>query len=79
MRFFAKENNKKTYSIMAKYIQILGYVLIIIGAILIALSMTMGWNNSNIINFGSVILIIAGIITYIFASKKILGEDINNK
>ena len=64
---------------MAKYIQILGYVLIIIGAILIALSMTMGWNNSNIINFGSVILIIAGIITYIFASKKILGEDINNK
>lgn len=64
---------------MAKYIQILGYVLIVIGAILIALSMTMGWNNSNIINFGSVILIIAGIITYIFASKKILGEDINNK
>lgn len=64
---------------MAKYIQILGYVLIIIGAILIALSMTMGWNNSNIINFGSVILIIAGIITYIFASKEILGEDINNK
>lgn len=64
---------------MAKYIQILGYVLIIIGAILIALSMTMGWNNSNIINFGSVILIIAGIITYIFASKKILGENINNK
>lgn len=64
---------------MAKYIQILGYVLIIIGAILIALSMTMGWNNSNIINFGSVILIIAGIITYIFASKNILGENINNK
>lgn len=64
---------------MAKYIQILGYVLIVIGAILIALSMTMGWNNSNIINFGSVILIIAGIITYIFASKNILGENINNK
>lgn len=64
---------------MAKNIQILGYVLIIIGAILIALSMTMGWNNSNAISFGSVALIIAGIITYIFASKKALSEEIDNK
>lgn len=64
---------------MAKNIQILGFVLIIIGAILIALSMTMGWNNSNALSFGSVAMIIAGIITYIYAGKKMLSEDIDKK
>ncbi len=64
---------------MAKKIQILGYVLIIIGAILISLSMTMGWNNSNATSFGSVALIIAGIITYIYAGKKITSEELEKK
>ena len=72
-----KEYNKITYSTMAKKIQLIGIVLVLIGAIIIALSMTLGWNNSNLLNFGSVLLVIAGLITYVYAGKQILGEDIN--
>ena len=61
---------------MAKKIQILGIILIVIGAILISLSMTMAWNNSNLISFGSVGLTILGIITYVYAGKKAIGDDI---
>ena len=62
---------------MAKKIQLIGIVLVLIGAIIIALSMTLGWNNGNLLNFGSVFLVIAGLITYVYAGKQILGEDIN--
>ena len=64
---------------MAKKIQIIGFLLIIIGAVLIALSMTMGWNNNNTISFGSVGLVIAGLITYVFAGKSLLDENIKKK
>ena len=64
---------------MAKYIQIIGFLLIIIGAILIALSMNMGWNNNNLISFGSVVLVIAGLITYVFAVKEVLSEKAKEK
>ena len=62
---------------MAKKIQLVGIALVLIGAIIIALSMTLGWNNSNLLNFGSVFLVIAGLITYIYAGKKVLGEEID--
>jgi uncharacterized membrane protein len=64
---------------MAKYIQIIGFLLIIIGAVLIALSMNMGWNNNNLISFGSVVLVIAGLITYVFAGKEVLSEKAKEK
>lgn len=64
---------------MAKKIQLIGFVLILIGAILISLSMTLAWNNYNAISFGSVALIIAGLITYIYAGKKEICDDIKNK
>ena len=61
---------------MAKKIQLLGLVLIIIGAVLISLSMTLTWNNYNAVSFGSVALIIAGLITYVYAGKKAISDDI---
>ena len=60
---------------MAKKIQIIGLVLILIGAVIISLSMTMAWNNYNAISFGAVALVIAGLITYIFAGKKAISEE----
>ena len=59
---------------MASKIKIAGIVVFIIGAILIILSHFLGWNNMNIVNLGSVALMIAGLITYIMASKKVLEE-----
>jgi membrane-bound ClpP family serine protease len=59
---------------MASKIKNLGLVLIIIGAILIILSHYLGWNNSNLVNMGSLAMIIAGLITYIIAGKKLLQE-----
>ena len=59
---------------MASKIKNLGLALIVIGAILNILSHYLGWNNINFVNLGSVVLIIAGIITYIIASKKLLQE-----
>lgn len=59
---------------MASKIKNLGLVLIIIGAILIILSHYLGWNNSNLVNMGSLAMIIAGLITYIVAGKKLLQE-----
>lgn len=63
---------------MAKNIQLIGLLLVFIGAVVIALSMTMGWNNSNLINFGSAGIIIAGLITYIYAGKKIMDDQMKN-
>ncbi len=60
---------------MAKSIQIVGLILIIIGAVLISLSMTMAWNNYNFISFGSAALVIAGIITYVIASRRVINND----
>ena len=59
---------------MANKFKIAGIVVFIIGAILIILSHFLGWNNMNLVNLGSVALMIAGLITYIVASKKILEE-----
>ena len=64
---------------MAKAIQIVGLILIIIGAVLISLSMTMAWNNNNLISFGSAALVIAGIITYVIASRRVIREDFSKR
>lgn len=59
---------------MASKLKIAGIAVFIIGAILIILSHFLGWNNMNIVNFGSVALMIAGLVTYIMANKKILED-----
>ena len=64
---------------MAKFFQIFGFSLILAGAVLIALSMNMGWNNYNEISFGSVALVIVGLVTYVFAGKAILGKSTKRK
>ena len=74
-----KEYNKKQHSTLAKKIQLIGFILIIIGAILISLSMTLAWNNYNFITFGSVALIIIGLITYVFAGKKGINDNITKE
>ena len=60
---------------MANKIKIAGLILFIIGAILIILSHFLGWNNINLVNFGSVALMIIGLITYIVAYKKVIEEN----
>ncbi|MBO5921297.1 MAG: hypothetical protein J6Q48_02800 [Bacteroidaceae bacterium] len=59
---------------MASKLKIAGIAVFIIGAILIILSHFLGWNNMNIVNFGSIALMIVGLVTYIMANKKILEE-----
>lgn len=59
---------------MASKLKIAGIAIFIIGALLIILSHFLGWNNSNLVNLGSVILMVAGLVTYIYASKKLLEE-----
>ena len=74
MCFFAEEYNKNNNTTMASKVKNIGLLLVVLGAIISILSHFLGWNNSNLINLGSVVMIIAGIITYITASKKLLQE-----
>ena len=60
---------------MASKLKISGIVLFIIGAIIITLSHFLFWNNYNWVNLGSVALMIAGLVTYIASSKKLLDEN----
>ncbi|MBR3916863.1 MAG: hypothetical protein IKJ49_06970 [Bacteroidaceae bacterium] len=62
---------------MANKLKTLGFALIIVGAIIIILSHFLGWNNYNSVNLGSVALMIAGLVTYIKASKKVREQDNN--
>lgn len=59
---------------MADKVKNIGLLLVVLGAIISISSHFFGWNNSNLVNLGSVVLIIAGIITYVTASKKLLQE-----
>lgn len=47
-----------------------GKILMIIGAIILILSFFCGWNNNNVVLFGSIALIVAGIVAYIILNKK---------
>ena len=59
---------------MASKLKIAGIAAFILGAILIILSHFLGWNNINLVNLGSVALMIVGWVIYIAANKKILEE-----
>ena len=59
---------------MASKIQNIGLLLIILGALLSISSHFLGWNNSNLVNLGSLAMVIAGLIAYIVAGKRLLQE-----
>lgn len=48
----------------------LGIILMIIGSIILILSYFLGWNNLNGVQFGSMGLIILGVVLYIIMNKK---------
>lgn len=48
----------------------LGYILVIVGAIVEILSFFCGWNNYNAVTGGGLVLIIAGIVTFIVTNHK---------
>lgn len=56
---------------MKNFVKYLGFALVIIGAILAILGFAMEWNDINLVNFGSIGLIIVGLTTYICAGKYI--------
>ena len=59
---------------MNGFLKNLGIIIIVLAAIVLVLSHFLGWNNMNFVNLGSVALMVAGLITYIAASKKVLEE-----
>ena len=59
---------------MASKIQNIGLLLIILGALLSISSHFFGWNNSNLVNLGSLAMVIAGLIAYRVAGKRLLQE-----
>ena len=48
----------------------LGIILIIIAAVVLILSHLLGWNNINIVQFGSFGLMVVGLVLYIWLNKK---------
>ena len=60
---------------MKTFLQNLGIILIVLASVLLILSHFLGWNNINLVNFGSVALMIIGLITYIVAYKKVIEEN----
>ncbi len=58
-----------------KHLKFLGLALILIGAVLLVFSYFLGWSNTNSITAGSFVGMIAGIILYIFASKRCLDKN----
>ena len=59
---------------MATTIKYASLFLILAGAVVLILSHFLGWNNINGINVGAYILMIIGLIAYIFGSKAALQE-----
>lgn len=55
---------------MKSFLQSIGIIVMIIGSILLILSHFLGWNNNNGVQFGSIALIIIGLIVYIILNKK---------
>lgn len=49
----------------------LGVILIVIAAIVLICSYYLGWNNNNSVQFGSLGLMVIGLILYIILNKKI--------
>ena len=48
----------------------LGVIIIIIAAVVLILSHLLGWNNINLVQFGSFGAMIVGLVLYIWLNKK---------
>ena len=57
---------------MKGLLQNLGIIIIIIAAVLLILSHLLGWNNINLVQFGSFGAMIVGLVLYIWLNKKYL-------
>ena len=55
---------------MNAFLKNLGIILIIIAAVVLILSHLLGWNNINAVQFGSIGLMIVGLVAYIWLNKK---------
>ena len=55
---------------MKGLLQNLGIIIIIIAAVLLILSHLLGWNNINLVQFGSFGAMIVGLVLYIWLNKK---------
>ena len=60
--------------IMNSKLKMLSLAIIVIAAIILVLSYFMGWTNNNSVQFGALAAMIAGLVGYIFFSKKSLEE-----
>ena len=55
---------------MNGFLKNLGLILIVIASIVLVLSHFLGWNNINVVQFGSFGAMIAGLVLYIWLNKK---------
>lgn len=55
---------------MSPFKKYLGAILVIIAAIVLICSFFFGWNNCNAVQIGAMVVMIAGIVTYIICNKK---------
>lgn len=60
---------------MSTIIKNLGLALILIGAVILLLSYFLNWVNNNAVSVAAIVTMLAGLLTYIFASKKELEKN----
>ena len=60
---------------MNSNLKMLGLILIVLGAVVLMLSFSLGWTNNNSVQFGSLLTMIVGLIVYIIFGKKCISEE----
>ena len=73
--FLCKQKNQLKTQNMSTIIKNLGLALILIGAVILLLSYFLNWVNNNAVSVAAIVTMIAGLLTYIFASKKELEKN----
>ena len=73
--FLCKQKNQLKTQNMSTVIKNLGLALILIGAVILLLSYFLNWVNNNAVSVAAIVTMIAGLLTYIFASKKELEKN----
>ena len=59
---------------MNSKLKMLSLAIIVIAAIVLVLSYFMGWTNNNSVQFGSLALMIVGLIAYIIFGKRAISK-----
>ena len=73
--FLCKQKNQLKTQNMSTIIKNLGLALILIGAVILLLSYFLNWVNNNAVSVAAIVTMIAGLLTYNFASKKELEKN----